>query len=178
MNQGKGYHWKEECLSFIQKQAFKYMLMKINEVDDQDWISYRVIVPKGTKFTGSGKLGLMGRYDHSGFAKCDTSIFLIRPFYHREAVFFSTIWHSESENVIDSVCHWFTCFFCNVSPQSDDAVAKFLLNMIETGPQVPAHSQQVGLILDCRVICQICRFCIHQSYRVCALTQTGTTVVK
>ena len=51
------YHWKEEYLSFIQKRTLanlmRIMLMPINEAK----IEYH-IVPKGTKYTGSGKLGL------------------------------------------------------------------------------------------------------------------------
>ena len=52
------YHCKEECLSFIKKQTeiqihkFYAMLMRLMSKGEY------VIVPKGTKFTGSGKLGL------------------------------------------------------------------------------------------------------------------------
>ena len=58
------YHCKEECLSFKlrNKQKYKYtnfmqvMLMRLMSKGEY------VIVPKGTKFRGAGKLGLIASY--------------------------------------------------------------------------------------------------------------------
>ena len=53
------YHCKEECLSFTKKQTeiqmYKYYPSYAYEIDSK---GEYLIVPKGTKFTGAGKLGL------------------------------------------------------------------------------------------------------------------------